>query len=123
MGNKNVFAENLTKYMKLHRKTRRDVCNDLGFSYFTFTDWVKGRYYPRMDKVEMLANYFGIKKSDLIEAKKFEENPAAAAEFHVEILQDEDLMEMLGEYWGLDDRKKKIVNDLVHTLAETKTEA
>ena len=35
----------------------------------TFTDWVNGKTYPRIDKIEMLANYFGIKKSDLIEDK------------------------------------------------------
>lgn len=69
MDNKNIFAKNLQKYMDLNQKTRRDVCDALGFSYYTFTDWVKGKKYPRMDKVEMLANYFGILKSDLIEDK------------------------------------------------------
>lgn len=73
MDNKSVFASNLQKYMKLNDKSRRDVCEDLGFSYYTFTDWVKGKKYPRMDKVEMLANYFGIQKSDLIEDKDQEE--------------------------------------------------
>ena len=73
MDNKSIFASNLQKYMKLNDKSRRDVCEDLGFSYYTFTDWVKGRKYPRMDKVEMLANYFGIQKSDLIEEKDQEE--------------------------------------------------
>ena len=38
-------------------------------SYFTFCDWVNGKKYPRMDKIEILANYFGILKSDLIEEK------------------------------------------------------
>jgi len=48
-------------------KTRRDICNALGISYFTVSSWVNGTKYPRMDKVEMLAQYFGISKSDLIE--------------------------------------------------------
>lgn len=69
MDNKNIFAKNLQKYMDLNQKTRKDICDALGFSYYTFTDWVRGRKYPRMDKVEMLANYFGILKSDLIEDK------------------------------------------------------
>ena len=55
--------------MDLNQKTRKDVCDALGFSYYTFSDWVNGKKYPRMDKVEMLANYFGILKSDLIEEK------------------------------------------------------
>ena len=75
MDNKDIFAENLNYYMKINGKSRRDVCEALGFSYYTFTDWVKGKKYPRMDKVEMLADYFGILKSDLIEDKRKEEKP------------------------------------------------
>ena len=69
MDNKNIFASNLKYQMQKHGKTRRDVCKDLGFSYYTFSDWVNGKKYPRMDKVEILASYFGILKSDLIEDK------------------------------------------------------
>lgn len=50
-------------------KSRREICEALGFNYFTFTSWVNGSKYPRMDKVEILADYFGILKSDLIEEK------------------------------------------------------
>ena len=69
MDNKSIFAKNLKRQMELKGKTRRDVCAALGFSYYTFSDWVNGKKYPRMDKVEMLADYFGILKSDLIEEK------------------------------------------------------
>lgn len=74
MNNKSVFARNLQYQMDLNGKTRKDVCEALGFSYYTFSDWVNGKKYPRMDKVEMLANYFGILKSDLIEEET--EKPA-----------------------------------------------
>lgn len=67
MSNKSVFARNLQYQMALNGKTRREICEALGFSYYTFSDWVNGKKYPRMDKVEMLANYFGVLKSDLIE--------------------------------------------------------
>jgi transcriptional regulator with XRE-family HTH domain len=70
MEHKSIFAENLKRYMALNGKSRREVCEALGYSYFTFSDWVNGKKMPRMDKVEQLANYFGILKSDLIEAKK-----------------------------------------------------
>ena len=69
MSNKNIFATNLKRYMALNDKSRTDLANALGISYYTVTDWVKGKKYPRMDKIEMLANYFGILKSDLIEVK------------------------------------------------------
>jgi len=67
MDNKNVFASNLKRYMEVKGKSRNDISEALGISYFTVSDWVNGKKYPRMDKVEMLANYFNIQKSDLIE--------------------------------------------------------
>ena len=73
MDNKNIFAEILKKYMDEAGKTRNDVCNALGLNYYTFTSWVNGSKYPRMDKVEKLANYFGITKADLIEEKVTDE--------------------------------------------------
>ena len=70
MDHKTVFSENLKMYMALNGKSRKDVCEALGYSYFTFSDWVNGKKMPRMDKVEQLANYFGVLKSDLIEKKE-----------------------------------------------------
>lgn len=35
----------------------------------TVSDWMHARTYPRIDKIEMMANYFGIEKSDLVEQK------------------------------------------------------
>lgn len=67
LGNKEIFSRNLKYYMSLFNKTRNDICKDLGFSYTTFTSWYNGDFYPRIDKIEMLANYFNIEKSDLIE--------------------------------------------------------
>lgn len=72
MDNKNIFASNLKRYMDMYGKSRRDVSDAIGVSYYTFTDWVNGKKYPRMDKVEKLAAYFGILKSDLIEEKSQE---------------------------------------------------
>ena len=74
MDNKNIFSRNLRYQMDLNNRSRQDVAVALGISYFTVTSWVNGSKYPRMDKVEMLAKYFGCKKSDLIEEKKTTEN-------------------------------------------------
>ncbi|URN84011.1 LexA family protein [Acetobacterium wieringae] len=69
LGNKQVLAENLRHYMDLHGKSRNDLCSALDLSYTTVADWVNGKKYPRIDKIELMANYFGIQKSDLIESK------------------------------------------------------
>lgn len=69
MDNKDVFSRNLRYQMELHNKTRQDISDALGISYFTVTSWVNGSKYPRMNKVEQLAKYFGILISDLVEEK------------------------------------------------------
>lgn len=67
LGNKEIFSKNLKYYMDLNGKNRNDVCRDLDFAYTTFAEWYNGNIYPRIDKIELLARYFGIEKSDLIE--------------------------------------------------------
>ena len=64
---KQVFSENLNFFMTISDKSRRDISDALGISYYTVTDWVNGKKMPRMDKVERLANLFGVSISDLIE--------------------------------------------------------
>lgn len=66
-GNKETMAKNIRYYMETHNKTRKDMCQALNVSYSTFTDWVNGNKYPRIDKIEMMANYFHISKADLVE--------------------------------------------------------
>ena len=39
----------------------------MDFKYSTVLDWVNAKTYPRIDKIELMANYFGIEKADLIE--------------------------------------------------------
>lgn len=113
MNDKEIFATNLNKYMELHGKSRTDMCNALGFSYFTFTDWVKAKKMPRMDSVQKLADYFGIKKSDLIEEKDFEASIKERADFDVMIAKNEDVREMLKMFMALPEDKKKTVKQMV----------
>ena len=70
LGNKEIFAKNLKYYMTINNKNRNDVCRDLDIPYTTFAEWCNGNIYPRIDKIQMLANYFDIKKSDLVENKE-----------------------------------------------------
>ena len=76
LGNKKIMSQNIQYYMNKHNKSRTEMCDALGVKYTTFTDWVKGNTYPRIDKIELMSNYFGISKSDLVEdhSKKFDDN-------------------------------------------------
>ena len=70
IGNKEIFAKNLVYYLSICGKEQKEVAENIGVPTSTFNEWTKGKKYPRIDKIELLANYFKIKKSDLIEDKK-----------------------------------------------------
>lgn len=67
LGNKEIFSQNLKYYMYKYGVDRNALCDTLGFKYMTVSDWINAKTYPRIDKIEILANYFNIKKSDLVE--------------------------------------------------------
>ncbi|MCI7677881.1 MAG: XRE family transcriptional regulator [Streptococcus orisratti] len=69
LGNKEVMSNNLKYYMNKKGVDRNQLCSDLDLKYMTVSDWINAKTYPRIDKIELLANYFGINKSDLIEEK------------------------------------------------------
>ena len=69
IGNKEVFSKNLRFYLERTDKTQKDVALAIGVTPASLNEWLKGKKYPRIDKVELLARYFGILKSDLIEEK------------------------------------------------------
>lgn len=70
LGNKVIFSKNLNKWMEIRKKSRDEIAKALDVPYSTVASWCKGLFYPRIDKIEMLAKYLGIKKSDLVEDKK-----------------------------------------------------
>ena len=123
LGNKQTIANNIKYYLERSGKTQREVAEVVGVAPSTFNAWMKSVKYPRIDKIEIMANYFGIKKSDLIEEKELKENAVTMAQLHFEMTEDEDYVGMFPDFKKLDAGKRKIVISLVHDLAETKTEA
>ncbi len=69
LGNKEIMANNIRFYLNQNGISQTEICQTLGFSMSTFSDWVHARTYPRIDKIELMANYFGIEKSDLVEER------------------------------------------------------
>ena len=66
-NSKKILAENIRHYMEQNNKTRNEMCLALGVKYTTFTDWVNAKTYPRIDRIEQMAAYFGIETSALLE--------------------------------------------------------
>ncbi len=64
---KQIMAENIKYYMEKKGITNQQLCDALNFKYTTFIDWINAVTYPRIGKIETMADYFNCSKSDLIE--------------------------------------------------------
>ena len=69
LGNKKVMGDNIQYYMDLNRIERRDFADAIGVPYSSLTDWINGNTYPRIDKIQTMADFFHIEKSDLVEPR------------------------------------------------------
>lgn len=67
LGNKKVMSDNIQYYLHKNGITRKKLSTDLDISYSTLSSWLQADSYPRIDKIEMMANYFGVSKADLVE--------------------------------------------------------
>lgn len=61
------FKTNLKKIMALKGKNQSDIVKALNFKQSTVSDWLNGKKYPRMDKVQMLANYLNVDIIELVD--------------------------------------------------------
>jgi len=130
LGNKITMSNNLKKYLKINNISRNQLSESLGISYSTISDWINGKAYPRIDKIEMMANYFGINKSDLVEEHFMEEKsqglqipvlgtvaagiPISAVEDILDYEEVPQSWENQGEFFGLrikGDSMKPDIND------------
>lgn len=66
-----IFSKNLNYYMEKMDKSQSDIVQDLGINKSTISTWCNGTKMPRMNTIQRLADYFNIKKSDLVEEKHF----------------------------------------------------
>lgn len=64
-----ILSKKLNYYLNKNQKTQKEVADFLNISTTTFNNWCMGISLPRMGKIQMLADYFGIEKSDLLEEK------------------------------------------------------
>ena len=69
-SSREAFVANLRLHMAKKQKSRKEVSEAIGVSYFTFSDWCNGKKYPRIEKLEALADYFGISVPDLIKVQE-----------------------------------------------------
>lgn len=74
LGNKKAMSKNIKKYMAVNNVDRMKLSRDLKIKYSTLSDWINEKTYPRIDKIELMANYFNVTKADLIEESTMPSN-------------------------------------------------
>ena len=119
--NKKIMARNIKRYMEQKGVTNQQLCEDLGFKYTTFLDWIKAVTYPRIGKIEAMADYFGILKSDLIEEKMTEEKEKdneLLAEIIVRMRMDNEFKSLVESLYLLDSDKIQGVKQLLQAFAK-----
>lgn len=116
---KAIMAQNIKRNMERMGITNQKLCDDLGFKYTTFMDWIKGVTYPRIGKIEAMADYFGIQKSDLIEDKSGHHAPpdnelmeAMTSRLH----KDENFRHLIEILYTLDAEKLKSVQQMLEAF-------
>lgn len=104
MYDKRIFSANLQHFMELHKETQADVAKLLGISKSNVTSYIRGEQVPRMDKIAILCNHYGVNVSDLLERKKAApETPGA----------EKQLLEIFRQ---LDDEGQRLAVGMMKTL-------
>ena len=61
--------------MKKHGVKASTICKETGISSSTITDWKKGRYTPKQDKLQKIADYFGVSLEYLMNGETEDAEP------------------------------------------------
>ena len=121
---KEVFAKNLRRYMELKGISQKELAVIVGVSAPTINEWIKSKKYPRIDKIEILSNYFGCLKSDLIEDKteeqlNMEKKNDILADIILTLREDGELLDIVESLTKLDADKRTAIKSLISAFSTT----
>ncbi|MCD8921654.1 helix-turn-helix domain-containing protein [Staphylococcus gallinarum] len=88
-----ILSENLYQLMKENDITQVELSEAIGVSQSTISNWLKEVKYPRISKVQELADYFNVPKSRITEDKNLQQD-TIAAHFDKENLTEEEMEEV-----------------------------
>lgn len=67
LGNKKTMAKNIKRLMLENNMKAIDVYTAIDVPQATFSNWMNAVTYPRIDKIEKMANLFNVSKAELVE--------------------------------------------------------
>lgn len=123
LGNKEIMSKNLKYYIEKSGKDRRELAETWGFPYSTVTEWINGRKYPRIDRIEVMAEYFGILKSDLIEDKpkehrEMQKKNDVLSDIILKMNEDAELLSMVEALSNLSFEQREAVKSVLNAFSK-----
>lgn len=106
-----VFSKNLNYYISNSGKSQKEIAEAIGFSPTTFNTWCKGKILPKTGKIQAIADYFGILKSDLLEDREIYNNSEDFFKVIAKLADDPVFQRMAINYYHLDSKRQKIFAD------------
>lgn len=76
-----IFAENIEALLKRTGCTQADLVRELGLRQSTVSDWMGGKKYPRVDNLQLLADFFGVARWELTEEGRASEGLPGTAQW------------------------------------------
>ena len=70
-----ILVKNLLFYLDRLGLTQTEFARELGYPETTVSNWFNKNTYPRPDKIQEMANYFGVRRTDLTENNDEQQAP------------------------------------------------
>jgi len=106
-----IFVKNLDRLMRIRHVTQADIARNLELTASTVSDWYLGKKYPRVDRMQQLADYLGVPMYYLTA----ESNP-----YELPSLLSEEEQELVVLYRAAEETARKYARDMLASHPEIK---
>lgn len=114
-----MYYDNFKELCSEYNVNPSQISKATGISTATFTSWKQGKYTPKQDKLQLIADYFNVSVDYLMTGKEktFEEYGEIGTILG-KIAKDTELCKALQQYFELPDARKKQVISIIEAFHE-----
>lgn len=102
--------ERFEELLNINHKTAYAVSKATGISTVTLSNWKNGKYTPKQEKMQILADYFNVSVSYLMNGKEEEKKPLPE--------YDPDFIKVIDMYSKLNDEQKEIIKNMMKVMVK-----
>ena len=110
-----TIGQKIREARKAKGITQEELGKIVGVQKSAIAKYESGRVVNiKRSTLQTIASALNMRPSELV----FEESPTEAANFHVKVISDFELMDSLKDYYKLDAADQKIVRELIRSLVK-----